>query len=69
MRGQRVVLVDDVYASGARMQSAGAATRRAGATIAAAVVVARRINPGYHPTIRQRWDEALTRPFEWARKH
>lgn len=68
LRGRRVLLVDDVYASGARLQSAAAATRRAGGTVARAVVIARRVNPGYHPVIEERWNAAVELPFTWSRQ-
>jgi predicted amidophosphoribosyltransferase len=67
LAGQRVLIIDDVYASGARLQSAAAAVRRCGGTISGAVVAARRINPGYHPSIEARWNAALNVPFSWAR--
>ena len=43
--GARVVLVDDVYVSGARAQSAAAALRRAGATSVLIVVLGRVLRP------------------------
>ena len=43
--GQRVVLVDDTYVSGARAQSAAAALRRAGAEAVVSVVLGRVLRP------------------------
>lgn len=45
--GKRILLLDDVYASGARSQSAAYALRSAGVTVAALFVLARRYNPDY----------------------
>lgn len=67
LAGKRVLLIDDVYASGARLQSAAAAAQRAGAQVVRSVVVARRINPGFHPIVQAKWDEARCNPFRWAR--
>lgn len=66
--GQRILLIDDVYASGARLQSAAAAVRKRGGVIGNAVVAARRINPSYHPFIEKRWNVALNESFNWARQ-
>ncbi|HZD02095.1 MAG TPA: hypothetical protein VFA46_18470 [Actinomycetes bacterium] len=44
--GRRVLLVDDALVTGARLQSAAAALRRAGATVVAGVVLGRLVLPG-----------------------
>lgn len=67
LAGQRIMLIDDVYASGARLQSAAVAASRVGAQIVRSVVIARRINPAFHPVIQAKWDEAMEATFSWAR--
>lgn len=66
LQGKRVLLLDDVYTSGARAQSAAYALRRVGATVAALCVIGRRYNPGYSEqsaTVFARQSEAS---FNWA---
>lgn len=57
VEGRRVLLLDDVYTSGAHVQSASAAVRRAGALQVDVVVVGRRI---------QRWWPDNRAILEWA---
>src|SRR5229473_621760 len=45
--GERILLIDDVYTTGARAQSAASAVSIAGATVVGILVVARRINPDF----------------------
>jgi hypothetical protein len=47
--GRRVVLIDDLYVSGARAQSAAAALRRAGACSVTIVVAGRLVRPDRSP--------------------
>jgi predicted amidophosphoribosyltransferase len=47
-RGERVLLVDDTFTSGARAQSAASALNNAGATVAAIVPIGRVISPEYN---------------------
>lgn len=56
--GLRVLILDDVYTTGARSQSAAHALSRAGATITAVAVIGRRINPSATPELA-----------EWSRRH
>lgn len=67
LHDQRVVLIDDVYASGARLQSAAAAITEAGGQVAAAIVIARRINLGYDARVEEMWNRQSTMPFTWNR--
>ena len=46
--GERVLLVDDTFTSGARAQSAASALNNAGATVAAIVPIGRVISPEYN---------------------
>ncbi len=53
--GERVLLIDDVYTTGAHAQSAASALSDAGAVVPAILVVARRINPDFNITARELW--------------
>jgi len=64
--GRRVLLLDDVFTTGARSQSAAFALREAGAEVPAIVVVARRINPGWRPEVAEWWNRQLAIPFSWS---
>lgn len=63
----RVLLVDDVYTTGARLNSAALALTRAGHEVVAALVLARRVNPGYAPAAQALWDSAAARRYDWRR--
>jgi hypothetical protein len=62
---QRVLLVDDVETTGARINSAAYTLTDAGHTLAGAFVVARRFNVGYGntPTF---WKAQKSQGFNWA---
>lgn len=64
--GRRVLLLDDVFTTGARSQSAAHALVEAGATVSAIVVVARRINPDWCPEVAEWWERQLAVPFSWS---
>lgn len=64
-RPQRVYLVDDVYTTGAQLNSAAAALTDAGHQVAAALVMARRVNPEFHPAAADFWTRQTQRPFRW----
>lgn len=55
--GARVLLIEDVYVSGARSQSASIALRDAGATVAGVVAIGRRINPSHDAISSEYWDQ------------
>ncbi|MCY1141569.1 hypothetical protein OWR29_26525 [Actinoplanes sp. Pm04-4] len=48
--GARVLLVDDTWTTGSRIQSLALALKRAGAAAVAIVVLGRHVNPGYGPS-------------------
>jgi len=62
----RVILVDDVYTTGSRLNSAAAALTVAGHQISAGLVLARRINPAYNERAAALWQNASSAPFRWA---
>lgn len=61
---QRVLLVDDVDTTGARINSAAYALKAAGHEVAGAFVIARRVNLGYKSTTAF-WEEQKSQPFSW----
>ena len=60
-----VLLVDDTFTSGARVQSAASALALAGATVIAAVPIGRYINPDYSEANRRLWDAARAEGFDF----
>jgi predicted amidophosphoribosyltransferase len=62
----RVLLVDDVYTTGSRINSAASALGAAGHQVAAAFVIARRINPDYSEAASRIWHNASATPFDWS---
>jgi phosphoribosylpyrophosphate synthetase len=54
VQGFRIVLLDDTMTSGASIQSAASALQQAGATVVAAVPIARLIDPEYSPAVWRR---------------
>lgn len=65
--GLRTLLVDDVYTTGARLNSAAYAIRSTGGIVAGAFVIARRVNPQYSSEAALLWQEARRHTFDWAR--
>lgn len=61
----RVALIDDVYVTGARVNSAAATLRQAGHDVAGVIEIARRINPDYDPGFQTFWDTQAAGPFSW----
>ena len=66
MQSQRVLLVDDVYTTGAHVNSAATALRAGGHTVTGAFVLARRIRPEYHPDAQSLWDRQCSGGFSWS---
>ncbi len=64
--GLRVLLVDDTFTSGARMQSAASALQLSGASVVAAVPVGRVVNPGFNTESAALLAAARTRPFDFG---
>ena len=64
LHGEAVLLIDDVWTSGASAQSAACALRRAGAGRVALVVIGRHVHPTPGGTGLE-W--AASTPFDWSR--
>jgi predicted amidophosphoribosyltransferase len=64
--GERVLLIDDVYTTGARAQSAASALGTYGASVAAILVVARRIDPKFNFTAKTLWDRQRLIPYDFS---
>lgn len=62
--GERVLLVDDTFTSGARSQSAASALSIGGADVVAIVPVGRVINPSWQDT-QSWWNARLSEPFSF----
>ena len=60
--GRRVLLVDDTMTTGAHLQSAASALTLAGATVVAAVPIARLINEAYSPDV---WKQATRELYDF----
>jgi hypothetical protein len=65
LSGERVLLVDDTWTTGASAQNAAAALRDAGASTVAAVVIGRHLNREWHENDARL--RTLARPFGWSR--
>lgn len=63
----RVLLVDDTYTTGARLQSAYHALVAADAVVVAAVVVTRKINPNPRYGSDLLWERQIAEPFEFSK--
>ena len=63
---KRILLLDDVFTTGARSQSAATALQAAGAQVPVIVAIARRFNPDWRPEAQTWWDRQLDIPFSWS---
>jgi predicted amidophosphoribosyltransferase len=63
--GVRILLIDDTYTTGARIQSAASVLRHAGGQLVAAVVVGRVIRVSDSPATQALWDAAKARRFSF----
>lgn len=60
---RRVLLIDDVYTTGSRINSAAVALNNAGIAVAGAMVIARRVNPDYDPAAGSFWEHQAGLPY------
>ena len=67
VRGHRVLVIDDTFTTGARVQSAASALTLAGADVVAGVVVGRVVRPGYAEEAQRFWDERRGLRFDFDR--
>lgn len=65
VRGRTVLLVDDTYTSGARVQSAASCLQLAGATVPAIVVVGRVIDPEWSAHSGELWTRQRGKVFSF----
>ena len=61
----RILLIDDVYTTGSRLNSAATALDQDGHETVAALVLARRINTDYAAEALQLWAAATAELFDW----
>lgn len=61
----RILLIDDVYTTGSRLNSAASALSHDGHQTVAALVLARRINIDYAAEAQQLWAWATAHAFDW----
>jgi orotate phosphoribosyltransferase len=61
----RVLLIDDTFTSGARVQSAASALQLAGADVVAAVVAARVITPAWNEESKALWERQRALAFDF----
>lgn len=64
-QSHEIWLVDDVYTTGSRINSAAVALEEDGHRVLGAVVLARRVNPGYSQEATRFWDSAREQAFDW----
>jgi hypothetical protein len=64
--GDRILLIDDVYTTGARAQSAASALQLAGALVVGVFVVARRIDPDFNLTSQALWARQSAIAYDFA---
>ncbi len=63
--GQRILLVDDVFTTGAHAQSAASALQNHGALVPGILVLARRINPSFNEASERVWLRQRDQPYDY----
>lgn len=65
LAGERILLIDDTYTSGARVQSAASALHLASAAAVTGVVIGRVIDPSWNDNCRRIWEQACQATFSF----
>jgi hypothetical protein len=65
LKGERILLVDDTFTSGARAQSAASVLSNAGATVAAIVPIGRVISPEFNDQTAEYWKRQSRLVFDF----
>jgi hypothetical protein len=65
LHGERILLVDDTFTSGARAQSAASVLHNAGGAVAAILPLGRVITPGFSPTADDYWKKQGARLYDF----
>jgi hypothetical protein len=66
LHGERVLLIDDTFTTGARAQSAASAINLAGGVVVAILAVGRVVNPHFSETVKEYWDRQRRQPFTFT---
>lgn len=64
--GRRLLVLDDVYTTGARAQSAASGLTLAGGYVVAIVVIGRRVNPSWNPGVQAFWDRQAALAYDFG---
>lgn len=67
VKGHRFLIVDDVFTTGSRSQSAASTLQLAGAIVVAIIVIGRRINPEYNELAKALWERQCATDFSFDR--
>jgi hypothetical protein len=65
VEGKSLLLIDDVFTTGASIHSAAAALSAAGANVVAGIVIARRVRPRYNEYSQSVWARQTSKRFQW----
>ena len=65
--GANLLLLDDTFTTGARIQSAASGLTLAGANVVAAVPIGRVVNPAYNEPTKELWENARSTKFDFDR--
>lgn len=66
VEGRSILLIDDVYTTGASIHSAASALSTAGASVIAGIVIARRIQPQFNEYSSALWERQSSQEFRWS---
>jgi hypothetical protein len=65
VNGKSVLLIDDVFTTGATIHSAASVLSAAGANVVAGIVIARRIRPEFNKYSSSVWARQAAKQFRW----